>query len=376
MNAEHLEDGTSAPRPTVRVELGERSYEIRLYWDEPQALARDLAPFCPEGAFVVSNPTIWQLHGAAFESALTLAGIRFVVELIGDGERFKTLETAARLYDRLIAERFSRRACIVAFGGGVVGDVAGFVAATFMRGVAFVQVPTTVVAMVDSAVGGKTGVDHPRGKNLIGAFWQPRLVAGDLAYLRTLDDHNLRGGFAEVIKYGVIADAEFFAWLEAHIERAVQLDPKALRHVVQRSCEIKAQVVGADERETGLRAILNYGHTFAHAIESCGEYRERQFHGQAVAIGMVAAAETALRMGLFSPEQAARQRNLIERAGLPTRIPTELAAEDLLDRMSSDKKVAGGRLRFVLPVRIGEVALRNDVPPELILSVLRELGAR
>lgn len=366
----------ASARPGVRVELGERSYDIRFYWDEPRALVRDLALFCREGAFVVSNPTIWALHGAAFESALAEAGLRYAVELIGDGERFKTLDTAARLYDRLIAERFTRGACIVAFGGGVVGDVAGFVAATFMRGVAFVQVPTTVVAMVDSAVGGKTGVDHPRGKNLIGAFWQPRLVAVDLAYLRTLDQHNLRGGFAEVIKYGMIADAEFFAWLEANLERALALEPESLRHVVRRSCEIKAQVVGADERESGLRAILNYGHTFAHAIESCGQYRERQFHGQAVAIGMVAAAETALRMGMFSRAEAERQRALIERAALPTRVPAELAAQDLLDRMYSDKKVAAGRLRFVLPVRIGEVTLRSDVPPELILDVLRNLGAQ
>lgn len=374
--SEDTPSNEAVARDTVRVELGERSYDIRFYWDEPEALARDLAPFCPEGAFVVSNPTIWHLHGDRFARALEVAGVRACVELIGDGERFKTLETAARLYDRLIAERFGRRACVVAVGGGVVGDVAGFVAATFMRGVSFVQVPTTVVAMVDSAVGGKTGVDHPRGKNLIGAFWQPRLVAVDLAYLRTLGRHDLHGGFAEVIKYGMIADAEFFAWLEENVESALALEPGALRRVVRRSCELKAQVVGADERESGLRAILNYGHTFAHAIESCGEYRERQFHGQAVAIGMVAAAETALRLGMFSRAEAERQRALIERAGLPTCVPEGLAAEELLDRMRSDKKVVGGRLRFVLPVRIGEVAIRDDVRAELVLDVLRALGAK
>ncbi len=360
----------------VRVELGERSYDIRFYWDAVEVLAQDLAPFCPEGAFVVSNPTIWELHGQRLHEALAKAGVRAVVELIGDGERFKTLETVARLYDRLIEERFSRRACIVAFGGGVVGDIAGFVAATFLRGVSYVQVPTTVVAMVDSAVGGKTGVDHPRGKNLIGAFWQPRLVAVDLAWLRTLNSYDLHGGFAEVIKYGMIADAQFFAWLEqGGLERALALEPDALRHMVRRSCEIKAQVVGADEREAGLRAILNYGHTFAHAIESSGEYRERQFHGQAVGIGMVAAAEVALRLGMFSRAEADRQHALIERAGLPTAVPSGLKAEELLDRMRSDKKVLGGRLRFVLPERIGAVTIRADVPEPLVLEVLRELGA-
>jgi 3-dehydroquinate synthase len=365
------------PQPEiVRVELGERSYDIRLYWDALAALARDIAPFCPEGAFIISNPTVWQLHGQRFAAALESAGVRASVELIGDGERFKTLDTVSHLYDSLIAQRFGRRACIIGFGGGVVGDVAGFVAATFMRGVACVQVPTTVVAMVDSAVGGKTGVDHPLGKNLIGAFWQPRLVAADLALLRTLSPHDLHGGFAEVIKYGMIADADFFAWLEAGaLERALALDPAALRHVVRRSCQIKAQVVGADERESGLRAILNYGHTFAHAIETSARYRERQFHGQAVAIGMVAAAHTAVRLGLFAPAEAERQRALIERAGLPTRIPDGLAATELLDRMRSDKKVLGGRLRFVLPQRIGAVTIRDDVPEELVLDVLRALGA-
>ena len=363
-------------REKVRVDLGERSYDIAFYWDEAEALAHDVAPWCPEGAFIVSNPTIWQLHGARLEAALSAAGVRTVVELIGDGERFKTLETAAQLYDRLIAERFTRRACIVAFGGGVVGDLAGFVAATFLRGVNFIQIPTTVVAMVDSAVGGKTGVDHPRGKNLIGAFWQPRLVAVDLAWLRTLDRHNLHGGFAEVIKYGMIADAEFFAWLEKHIGEALALEPDPLRHVVRRSCEIKAQVVGADEREAGLRAILNYGHTFAHAIESAAAYRERQFHGQAVAIGMVAAAETALRLGMFSREEAERQRALIERAGLPTGIPEGLTAGELLDRMRSDKKVIGGRLRFVLPEAIGRVTIRDDVPEDMVIDVLSALGAQ
>ncbi|RMH27044.1 MAG: 3-dehydroquinate synthase [Candidatus Hydrogenedentota bacterium] len=368
-------------RSRVRVELGERSYDIRFYHDEPDALACDLAPYCPERALIVSNPTIWNLHGEALASALTRAGVDFIVELIGDGEEFKTLATASTLYDRLIRERFTRRACVIAFGGGVVGDLAGFVAATFMRGVTFIQVPTTLIAMVDSAVGGKTGVDHPLGKNLIGAFYQPRLVAVDLAYLRTLDDHNFRGGLAEVIKYGMIADAEFFAWLEGSIGAALAHDPAVLEHIVKRSCEIKAQVVGADERESGLRAILNYGHTFGHAIESLGQYRGlgdqpvAQFHGQAVAIGMNAAADLAVRMGLLTDQERERQRALIEAAGLPTRLPEPLRADDLIARMYGDKKVAGGKLRFVLPHAIGHVELHSDVPEAQLRQALRAIGA-
>jgi 3-dehydroquinate synthase len=230
--------------------------------------------------------------------------------------------------------------------------------------------------MVDSAVGGKTGVDHPLGKNLIGAFHQPHLVAVDAAYLRTLDAHNLHGGFAEVIKCGVIADASFFGFLEENILPALRLEAGPLRRVVRRSCEIKARVVGADERESGLRAILNYGHTFGHAIESLGEYRETQFHGQAVAIGMVAAAETACEMGLLERDAAGRQLSLIRATGLPTEIPRGLKTLDILDRMKSDKKVLGGRLRFVLPREIGKVEIRDDVPREIVERVLRRLGAQ
>jgi 3-dehydroquinate synthase len=366
----------SAPRERVRVELGERSYDIRFYDDEPAGVARDLFEFCPERALVVSNETVWGHHGERFSKALCDAGVDATVALVGDGEKFKTLDTASSLYDRLISGRFTRRACVVGFGGGVVGDLAGFVAATFLRGVSFIQVPTTVVAMVDSAVGGKTGVDHPLGKNLIGAFHQPHLVAVDAAYLRTLDAHNLHGGFAEVIKCGVIADASFFGFLEENILPALRLEAGPLRRVVRRSCEIKARVVGADERESGLRAILNYGHTFGHAIESLGEYRETQFHGQAVAIGMVAAAETACEMGLLERDAAGRQLSLIRATGLPTEIPRGLKTLDILDRMKSDKKVLGGRLRFVLPREIGKVEIRDDVPREIVERVLRRLGAQ
>lgn len=354
----------------VKVPLGDRSYEVRFYSSDLQRLAADVRSFVPEKALVVSNETIWAAHGQQLMAALAGEGVEASVELIGDGERFKTLESTSRVYDRLIAERFSRRASVIAFGGGVVGDLAGFAAATFLRGVDFIQIPTTVVAMVDSSVGGKTGVDHPLGKNLIGAFHQPRLVAVDTSLLSTLDEYNLRGGFAEVIKYGVIYDADFFRFLEERIESALQLEAAALSHAVRRSCEIKAEVVGADERESGLRAILNYGHTFGHAIESLGEYRERQFHGQAVAIGMCCAADLAVQKGMLSAEEASRIEKLIARAGLPTRVPPELRAEDIWDRMHSDKKVAAGKVRFILPTAIGRVELRSDVERDEVIEVL------
>lgn len=356
--------------PAVRVELGARSYDIRFFDDASPTIAAAIRPFAPEAAFVVSNETIWHLHGPAFESALREAGIRFSVALIGDGEKHKTLETASALFDRLIQERFSRRACVIALGGGVVGDLAGFVAATYLRGVSFVQVPTTVVSMVDSSVGGKTGVDHPLGKNLIGAFYQPKLVAMDVAYLRTLDDHNLTGGFAEVIKYGMIYDRTFFEYLEQHIEGALVLDPSTVAHIVRRSCEIKADVVSQDETESGLRAILNFGHTIGHAVEAAAAYGERQFHGQGVAIGMVAACELGIEMGFFTRDETARLEALLKRARLPVRIPAELKTDELLDRMKSDKKVAAGKIRFVLPHEIGKVAIHADLPSDAVRRVI------
>jgi len=370
--ADHTSSRHQAQLP-LRVELGECGYDIRFLENEPDEMARAIQPFCPEGAFVVSNETIWSLHGESFMAAMRKAGINAAVTMTGDGERFKTLESASRLYDELIRGRFGRRICIVAFGGGVVGDLAGFVAATFMRGVNFIQVPTTVISMVDSSIGGKTGVDHPLGKNLIGAFYQPRLVVIDLAYLRSLDAHNICGGFAEVIKYGVIDDAEFFGFLEANIGQALALESAPLMRSVRRSCEIKARIVSADERESGIRAILNYGHTFAHAIETLGGYAETQFHGQAVAIGMIAVAEVACEMELFSADNKNRLCALIRRASLPSRIPANLEASAILDAMKSDKKVVGGRQRFVLPVAIGKTVIRDDVPEAILERVIARM---
>lgn len=359
----------------IRVELGPRSYDIRFYESDPEAVARDVRPFCPERPFVVSNETIWKLHGDRFQAALRASGMDPLIALVGDGEKYKTLDSASALYDELIAARCSRSTCIVAFGGGVIGDLAGFVAATFLRGVNFVQVPTTVLSMVDSSVGGKTGVDHPMGKNLIGAFYQPKLVTIDVAYLDTLDAHNLHGGFAEVIKYGVIRDPEFFEYLETHVADAIARKRNVLKQCIGRSCEIKADVVSRDETEGDLRAILNFGHTFAHAIETAAVYRERQFHGQAVAIGMVAASELAVELGHLDPGDAKRIRSLIERAGLPTSIPADLTPAELLDRMQSDKKVQRGKLRFVLPHRIGQVEMHSDVPQDALTAVIERCKA-
>ncbi len=359
----------------VHVALGDRSYDIRFFNDDLNGVAQAIRPHAPERAFVVSNDTIWKLHGDRFAAALSAAGIDFELGLMPDGERYKTLATTSTMLDRMVESRFARKSCVIAFGGGVVGDLAGFTAATFLRGVTFVQVPTTVVAMVDSSVGGKTGVDHPLGKNLIGAFYQPKLVAVDSSLLGTLDLHNVQGGFAEVIKYGVIRDADFFAYLEENLERAMALETDPLHHVIRRSCELKAEVVSEDELEGGVRAILNYGHTFGHAIENVGEYGEKQFHGQAVAIGMIAAARVGEELGLFPAEATLRIRKLTERAGLPSRIPAGMKAETLMDRMAGDKKVAAGRVRFVIPEAIGRVRVTPDVPRELIASVLKELGA-
>ena len=354
----------------VHVDLGDRSYEIRFYNQNLEALAADVARWCHEKALIVSNETIWKHHGPVLKQAMEKHGVAADHFLIDDGERYKTLESTSKVYDYLIEHRFGRKSCIIAFGGGVVGDLAGYAAATFLRGVDFIQIPTTVVAMVDSSVGGKTGVDHPLGKNLIGAFHQPRLVAVDSAYLETLDHFNICGGFAEVIKYGVIYDAKFFQFLEEQIADAIKLEKQSLQHVIRTSCAIKAEVVASDERETGLRAILNYGHTFGHAIESISQYREKQFHGQAVAMGMCCANDLAIRMGLLDRSSANRIEDLIVRAGLPNRIPAGASAEEIWDRMHTDKKASAGKLRFILPHAIGKVELHSDVEKHDLIEVI------
>lgn len=347
----------------VRVELGERSYPIRIGagWIDRlgQALART---FPPRPCALVTNPEINRLWGERVVDVLNAAGYRVSVCEIPEGERHKTLATVASIYDHLLAERHSRQSGVIALGGGVVGDIAGFAAATFMRGVAFIQLPTTLLAMVDSSVGGKTGVDHPAGKNLIGAFWQPTFVGIELDFLKTLPDVELRAGMAEVIKYGIIYDAAMFADIEANIDAALARDPQVLTRLIRRSCQIKAEVVARDEREGGLRAILNFGHTFGHAAEKLTGYAALR-HGEAVAAGMVAAMRLAAQRKLISGADAERVEKLVARAGLPTQMP-RFTAEEYWGAMGADKKVRDGKIRFVLPTAIGRVGMYNDVTAE------------
>ncbi len=354
----------------VGVELGPRRYDIAVTSGDP----RGVGPFARarlhgSAAFVVGDEHV-RPHAEIAEEALAAAGFRTLLEILPSGEAQKALSVASYLYDRLADLRADRKTAVVAVGGGVIGDLAGFVAATYNRGLPLLMVPTTLLAMVDSSVGGKVAVNHPRAKNLIGAFHQPAGVWIDTAALDTLPDREYRSGLAEVVKYGVILDADFFAWLEANAAAVLAREPAAVRHVVTRCCRLKADVVEKDEREeTGLRAVLNYGHTFGHAFEAVGGYGV-WLHGEAVAAGMICASRLAERRGLIGPEVTARQQRLLEAFGLPT-APLPLPAAALLAAMRIDKKAEAGRLRFVLPRRLGEVAL-VDVPEEDVRAVLGE----
>lgn len=353
---------------TLKVELGTRSYPILIgpgLLGRAEALrshvpARDL--------LIVSNTTVAPLYLPALTAGLPSQ--RRLEVILPDGEVHKTLENASRVLDVLVSNRFGRDAAVIALGGGVVGDLAGFVAACYQRGVAFVQVPTTLLAQVDSAVGGKTGVNHPGGKNLIGAFHQPAAVIADTATLSTLPPRELRAGLAEVIKYGLVCDAALFEWLEGHLDELLAARPEALAHVVRRSCEIKATIVARDEREErGDRALLNLGHTFGHAVEAATGYR-KWLHGEAVGAGLVMAAAMSRELDLVSPEELVRVHTLVERAGLPTR-GAGVAPGTVLEHMRIDKKVLGGRLRLVLLRRIGNAFLTGDYPEDALERTLQ-----
>jgi 3-dehydroquinate synthase len=285
------------------------------------------------------------------------------------GEAGKSVLTASRVWDALIAARLARDDVLVALGGGVVGDIAGFAAACYQRGIACIQAPTTLIAQVDSAVGGKTGVNHPAGKNMIGAFHQPEAVIADTAALATLSADEYRAGLAEIVKYGAVLDADFFVWLEANLDALMAGEPDALAHAIARSCELKAAVVAADERDQGERALLNFGHTFGHAIET-GLGHGRWRHGEAVAAGMVMAATFARRLGRLAENDARRLRVLVERAGLPSWAPLGLDADTLLASMASDKKNRRGRLRLIVPGRIGKAETTSDFDPALLRELL------
>jgi 3-dehydroquinate synthase len=342
---------------TLYVEPASRRYPILI----DAGLLEHPASFSALAArdvLIVSNTTVAPLYLRALRAGL---GARRCLEVIlPDGEAHKTLANAARVLDVLIANRFARDCAVLALGGGVAGDLAGFAAACYQRGVAFVQVPTTLLAQVDSAVGGKTAVNHPGGKNLIGAFHQPQLVVSDTRTLSTLPGRELRAGLAEVIKYGLICDPELFAWLETHLEKLLAKDPDALAHVIRRSCQIKAAIVGRDEREQGERAVLNLGHTFGHAAESATGYRQ-WLHGEAVGAGLVMAAAMSRECGLLEAQAAERVRRLVEFAGLPTGIP-EVTAAAMLEHMRIDKKVLAGQLRLVLLRGIGSAFVTAEYP--------------
>jgi 3-dehydroquinate synthase len=351
---------------TLTVELAERSYPI-LIGTGLLDNVEELDAHVPRGTvLLVSNTTVAPLYAPALKQGL---GDRTIVEaILPDGESYKTLATLSRILDVAVANRLARDCTVVALGGGVVGDMAGFAAACYQRGVDFVQVPTTLLAQVDSSVGGKTGVNHPGGKNLIGAFHQPILVVSDTRTLATLPPRELRAGLAEVIKYALICDAALFDWLEAHLEELLAGEPRALAHVIKRSCEIKAAIVGRDEREHGERALLNLGHSFGHAAESATAYRQ-WLHGEAVAAGLVMAAAMSVECGLLDAPASLRVQRLIERAGLPTRIAA-VSPQSALEHMRIDKKVLGGRLRLILLRRIGEALVSADYPPAALTHTL------
>ncbi len=354
---------------SIRVDLGDRAYPIEV----GEGLIDDPAryrPYLAGGkAALVTSTVIAPLYLERVAKALRAAGAEVLEVVLPDGEEHKTWETLNLVFDALLTAHCDRRTTVVALGGGVVGDVAGFAAAVYQRGVPFIQVPTTLLAQVDSSVGGKTAVNHPLGKNMVGAFHQPQAVISDVATLQTLPMRELRAGLAEVIKHGAISDPVFFDWLESNMGRLLARDAGALTHAVVRSCEIKAAVVGADEREAGLRATLNFGHTFGHAIESGMGYGH-WVHGEAVGAGMVMAADLSARMGMLPEADAKRIRALVERAGLPVAGPAGLPADRYLDLMALDKKASAGKTRFILLERLGTAVLRSEIPESLVRATL------
>jgi 3-dehydroquinate synthase len=368
----------------IRVDVPQQSYDIAIAQRDAKASSAaggldDLGVWMSrlklgKKVLLVSNPVIFKKYGERAIAALKLVGYEVSSCTLPAGERYKTLKSLQKIYDIALEHRLERSSTIVALGGGVIGDMAGFAAATWLRGINVVQVPTSLLAMVDSSVGGKTGVNHPQGKNLIGAFHQPRFVLIDPSVLKTLPPREFRAGMAEVIKYGIIWDAELFAKLEEskRLDQMRYVDEELLQIILSRSCQAKADVVSKDEKESGLRAILNYGHTIGHAVESLTGYK-LVTHGEAVAIGMVAAGQIAVQLQMWKPADAERQDALIQKAGLPTKLPNVLDIEAILDTLQTDKKVEAGKVRFVLPTQIGAVTVTDQVPADVIRQVLRQM---
>ncbi|NJR39591.1 MAG: 3-dehydroquinate synthase [Leptolyngbyaceae cyanobacterium CSU_1_4] len=362
----------------ITVEIPQQSYDVAIAphglahlgtWMQPLNLGKKV--------LLVSNPMIFRRYGETILAALSAAGFQVASCILPAGERYKTLASIQKIYDAAIAQRLERSSTLVTLGGGVVGDMAGFAAATWLRGINFIQVPTSLLAMVDASIGGKTGVNHPHGKNLIGAFHQPRLVLIDPQVLGTLPPREFRAGMAEVIKYGVIWDADLFEQLEAakRLDQQRYMSEDLLQTILTRSCQAKAHVVSQDEKEAGLRAILNYGHTIGHAVESLTGYRAIN-HGEGVAIGMVAAGQIAVELGLWDRASAERQRLLLEKTGLPTQLPIGLETEAILETLQTDKKVKSGKVRFVLPTKIGAATVTDQADDLVIRKVLSDVVSR
>jgi len=352
----------------VTVDLGDRSYDILIGSRMLERLGLRLKEFRPTKVAIVSNKTIFPLYKDILLKSLGAYNIVPEIFLIPDGEEYKDLLWTYHLHGELLKAKFDRSSLLIAVGGGVIGDITGFVASTYMRGIKFIQVPTTLLSQVDSSVGGKTGVNHPLGKNMIGTFYQPSLVMVDIDTLKTLPHKEFLSGMAEVIKYGIIADRDLFDYLKTNKHDILSLGDSII-HIIKRSCAIKADVVSNDEQESGLRAILNFGHTIGHAIETVTGYK-RYLHGEAIAIGMCAAAELAVKSGICNPTATSHIRELIESYNLPALIPDDLNATEILGAMEIDKKVKAGKINLILPESIGTVRIEDNVNREIIRAVL------
>ena len=354
---------------TLTVNLNERSYPIHIGQNllgDPELLAPHIHG---QQVLIVSNETVAPLY---LEKTLAALGeYQCETVILPDGEQYKTLDTTTLIFDALLKNRFDRQCTLIALGGGVVGDITGFAAATYQRGVNFIQIPTTLLAQVDSSVGGKTGVNHPLGKNMIGAFHQPQCVLIDIETLNTLEDNQLSAGLAEVIKYGLIRDADFFDWLESNMNALLARDPGKLADAIERSCQSKAEVVAADEKESGQRALLNLGHTFGHAIESGMGYGA-WLHGEGVATGMLMAADLSHRLGSITESQLQRIQQILEQARLPVTTPPELDSDRFLELMAVDKKVMAGKIRLILLNDIGDSYISDNYDPKLLRETLDE----
>ncbi|MGR4069877.1 3-dehydroquinate synthase [Billgrantia sp. C5P2] len=365
---------TPSTRRSLQVSLGERSYPIHIgagllgdpTWLSPYLAGRQI--------MVVTNETVAPHYLARLKRGLP-EDVEVRELVLPDGEATKTLANVSRIWDALLEAGFNRRCTLIALGGGVIGDMVGFAAACYQRGVAFIQVPTTLLSQVDSSVGGKTGVNHPLGKNMVGAFWQPRAVLIDTDTLDTLPDRELSAGLAEVVKYGLIRDADFLAWLEANMAALRSLEPQALAWAIERSCQLKADIVAEDETEQGVRALLNLGHTFGHAIEAHQGYGS-WLHGEAVGAGMLMAAELSQRLGWLSPAEVERTAAIIAAAGLPLTAPADMGVEDFLVRMRLDKKNVDARLRLVLLEALGRAVVHDETPQPLLEELLATFPRR